>query len=891
MLVDGLDEITVPAARARFCRQIEQIHITVPRAPVIATSRIVGYREMGLRIGRGFEHATVLDLTADDKDEFVRKWCTLTEPVARRQDAEAELIKDIHSTDRIERLTGNPMLLTTMALVKKKVGKLPSRRADLYGEAVGVLLNWRSDVDEILDPREALPQLEYLAYAMCAAGVQQMRADEIISLLARMRREFSSVRAVRRHEPEEFLSLLERRTGIVVEIGKVRHQGQLVPAYEFRHLTFQEYLAGLALVEGRFPGRNRSRSLAENISPLAAKTSAIQDAIGDDDLAVSDNWREALRLCVMSCNDDNVDSALLAIATVRGDEDAQVTARPRAVLAMSCLADEPNVSEQVGLDLIDSFIKVLRESDSGPVGTTAARAISEVASSLWAPVLIRRLVVEWLSTADDQIWLAECAADAGMELIPTDPDALRRYLSEHTRELSSGDRVDRIRAALMIMVAAQTTWLTESRPRLAMVPGLATKLMAMLKRPGREAEAAAWAISMRAGQPIGDAIWSPSARHTAALIAHIKSENTTPWTACFLAGSLWADYSDDHVLARAISQRLASSDSPLAQSLGFAYQNLFPTYADPIIPLAAHSSAAVQAAAASTLGQLGDRRAVEPLIDMLSRSENRVRDSAARALGRLGDPRAVNPLLKLISAPDGQIDGTVAEALGRLGDPRALRPLLELLSAPDLYNRDTVAAALGELGDPSAVEPLIKLLSGDDDQVRDAAAFALGQIKDPRAAEPLIELMSGNDEARYTAAIALGRLEDPRAVGPLLAARQSMQSGNYLYMTVTAALAALGHDQALHELQDQMRGSSAADRKAACWALAMCEHSEQFRVLLSRDADGLEPAIDPNAKITDDDVHRYAVATRQSPDEVRRGYEQLQGKYGLRLAWRSAHKG
>ena len=205
LLLDGLDEIAQPAARARFCRQIEQIHVAYPNAPIIVTSRIVGYREMGLRIGRGFEHTRVLDLTAEDKDEFVRRWCTVAEPITRRESTEQELIEDIHSTDRIERLTGNPMLLTTMALVKKNVGKLPSKRADLYREAVDVLLNWRSDVDELLDPYEAMPQLEYVAYAMCAAGIQRLRADEITRLLGEMRSEFPSVRAARRRSPLDFL--------------------------------------------------------------------------------------------------------------------------------------------------------------------------------------------------------------------------------------------------------------------------------------------------------------------------------------------------------------------------------------------------------------------------------------------------------------------------------------------------------------------------------------------------------------------------------------------------------------------------------------------------------------------------------------------------------------
>jgi predicted NACHT family NTPase len=199
LLLDGLDEITDPAAGARFCQQLESIHIAYPAAPIVATSRVVGYREMGYRIGRGFEHVTVADLSKEDKDEFARRWCELVELPERRATVAAELIHDIHSSDRIERLTGNPMLLTTMALVKRKIGRLSSRRADLYANTLQVLLNWRSDVDAPLDDREAVPQLEYVAYEMCRRGVQQLRRDDILELFERMRDEYPRVHAARNH--------------------------------------------------------------------------------------------------------------------------------------------------------------------------------------------------------------------------------------------------------------------------------------------------------------------------------------------------------------------------------------------------------------------------------------------------------------------------------------------------------------------------------------------------------------------------------------------------------------------------------------------------------------------------------------------------------------------
>ena len=71
--LDGLDEITDSTLRISFCKQIETINNAFPDAPIIVTSRIVGYREMGYRIAHGFEHVTVADLTQKDLLEHTNK--------------------------------------------------------------------------------------------------------------------------------------------------------------------------------------------------------------------------------------------------------------------------------------------------------------------------------------------------------------------------------------------------------------------------------------------------------------------------------------------------------------------------------------------------------------------------------------------------------------------------------------------------------------------------------------------------------------------------------------------------------------------------------------------------------------------------------------------------
>jgi hypothetical protein len=505
LLVDGLDEITDPVLRARFCQQIEQIHVRYSKTPIIATSRIVGYREMSYRIGRGFEHVTVTEFSREDKDDFARRWCAVTESPEQRKAATAGLIHDIHSADRIERLTGNPMLLTTMALVRRKVGKFPSKRADLYWEAVQVLLNWRSMVDRPLDHHEVIPQLGYIAYAMCDRGVQQLQEDEIISLFEQMRNEYPHIHAVKAHTSQEFLRLLERRTGILVEAGYVRHLGMTVPVFEFRHLIFQEYLAARALIDKCFPGWDRSRSLAEYVAPLAGRTSKVKDKLGREELVVTENWREALRLCAASCSNDDVESVLQAILMPLKDEDAEMTTRPRAVLAALCLADEPNVGEATAQTVLRMFAGQVRENDGdGRIRTSTDAAAMELATSRWSEMLRLSLVEEFRRR--DTTIRTPVGGICGMVAAATisqEEETFRKWPEEQVTRITSGEESTAIDAALGIMQLA-------FEAKALIVPGMTDGLLAMLKGSAPASHAAAWALRWLNDEQMGSRAWRPS---------------------------------------------------------------------------------------------------------------------------------------------------------------------------------------------------------------------------------------------------------------------------------------------------------------------------------------------------------------------------------------------
>jgi hypothetical protein len=660
LLVDGLDEISNIGIRARFCQQIERLHIAFPNAPMIVTSRIVGYREMKYRIGRGFEHATVSEFIKKDKDEFARRWCDITELPERREKAAEELMHAIHSSDRIERLAGNPMLLTTLALVKRKVGKLPERRADLYWEAVLVLLNWRSEVDAAIDHREAVPQLEYVAYEMCRQGVQRLREDEILELMEKMREEYPNVRAAKRHEPGEFLRILERRTGILIEAGEVRHKGRLVPVFEFRHLTFQEYLAALALVDGKFPGRDSSKSLAEHIAPLAGQIELIKTKGKYPEIKetlVKDNWREVLRLCAACCGDDDVDDVLLAILTPLPGEKPEETARPRAVLATLCLADELNVSDEVVQQVLGIFVQKIEKYDGGgEVITLLDTAAIELAGSEWDKQL-RMFVVEEFCKCEalNRYFIGSFAAMISLHSAPRDNKQFQLWLAEIVGKLNSNDDSIKIDAALTIMESAFNDKIKQ------IIPGMVEGLLAMLDKNDPLAYAGAWALGWLSNKQI----WMPKPKDIEKLISFISNPNSDI-KAIRLADYIIGSIKDTQAIDLFITA-LNNENSRTRVVAINALENIVDSRAvDPLIKKLDDENAAVRRAAINALRSIGDYHAVDPLIKKLDDENAAVRRAAINALENIGDSRAVDPLIKKLDDENAEIRSSALGVLAKI---------------------------------------------------------------------------------------------------------------------------------------------------------------------------------------------------------------------------------
>ncbi|MCB0052332.1 MAG: NACHT domain-containing protein, partial [Caldilinea sp.] len=258
LLLDGLDEVKEMGRRRMVVEQVSHFFSSrrTPGNKFVLTSRIVGYREVR-PVVEGLAECTLVDFEQEEITAFVGKWTAAIEqsarghtPVAAAQaDQErTELLQAVERNPGVRRLASNPLLLTILALMKRQGVTLPERRVELYRNYVDTLLkHWNlarslgRPPTRDLDVVETLRVLAPLALWMheVSPGVGLVKQEE-------MRRKLEALYAGRGvDDPEKaaahFLADVRDHAGLLVERG--------AREYGFIHLTFQEYLAAVAIAQ------------------------------------------------------------------------------------------------------------------------------------------------------------------------------------------------------------------------------------------------------------------------------------------------------------------------------------------------------------------------------------------------------------------------------------------------------------------------------------------------------------------------------------------------------------------------------------------------------------------------------------------------------------------
>ncbi|MBV6394091.1 MAG: Hercynine oxygenase [Anaerolineales bacterium] len=273
ILLDGLDEVRDLNLRNTVVERVVDFY-TFHRHQgnkFILTSRVVGYRAVRPS-AEDLAECTIVDFEDDEIEDFVARWTSALEKQAQghtliaQADAETdrrELLDAIHHNPGVRQLASTPLLLTILALMKRQGVTLPERRVQLYDQYVSTLLStWNRarslsgrapgrDIDEIQTVRILAPLalwMHEISPGVGLVGREDMRRK--LEELFHERGDVSPHQAAR-----QFMQDVREHAALLLERGP----GE----YGFIHLTFEEYLAAVALA---LMGQGDSEPIIETLS-------------------------------------------------------------------------------------------------------------------------------------------------------------------------------------------------------------------------------------------------------------------------------------------------------------------------------------------------------------------------------------------------------------------------------------------------------------------------------------------------------------------------------------------------------------------------------------------------------------------------------------------------
>jgi formylglycine-generating enzyme required for sulfatase activity len=273
ILLDGLDEVKDLAERHTVVERVIDFYILHRRQgnKFVLTSRVVGYRQVR-PTAIGLAECTLIDFEDDEINAFVTRWTQALEQQASGESAVShdkaererqDLLDAIRRNPGVRRLAANPLLLTILALMKRQGVRLPERRVELYNQYVQTMLSsWNRarglgrppthDLDVVQTVRILAPLALWMHERNPGMGLVKREALRryLESILETQGVEDPGVAA------RQFLSDVREYTGLLLERGL----GQ----YGFIHLTFEEYLAAMAIA---LLGQGECQPIVNYLSP------------------------------------------------------------------------------------------------------------------------------------------------------------------------------------------------------------------------------------------------------------------------------------------------------------------------------------------------------------------------------------------------------------------------------------------------------------------------------------------------------------------------------------------------------------------------------------------------------------------------------------------------
>ena len=420
VMFDGLDEVFDPAKREEVITDIHRFTNDYPKARVIVTSRIIGYKPQRLRDAQ-FRHFMLQDLESDQIEDFINRWHELTftdeaDKVRKRE----RLQQAIKTSSAIGELAGNPLLLTMMAILNRNQ-ELPRDRPELYNQASRLLLHqWDIEhkllenprIDSVtIDYKDKQAMLRQVAYHMQASekglAGNLISADNLEKILTDYLKtiEVDQARTVARLLMEQ----LRHRNFILCFLG--------ADYYAFVHRTFLEYFCAWEFV-WQFE-KERSLSLEQ------LKTEVFGKHWQDE------SWHEVLRLVTGMVDTKFAGEILDYLIAQKGENEKFIN----LFLADKCLLEVRNrssiaattdqlLNQMKGLTQYDlPYYYEPHEDEANLVRKIRAQAVSSVATT-WKDDPDTLPILKERAQTDDEWAVRQAAVEELARGWKDDPDTL-----------------------------------------------------------------------------------------------------------------------------------------------------------------------------------------------------------------------------------------------------------------------------------------------------------------------------------------------------------------------------------------------------------------------------------------------------------------------------------
>lgn len=355
VLLDGLDEIFESADHEDVMSDIERFSNEYPHAAMIVTARLAGYKRLN---DTQFRHVILQDLDAGQVDVFLDRWHEQTyDDIAIARQKSERLKRAIKHSKALSTLSGNPLLLTLMAILNRHQ-ELPHDRVELYEQAARVLVqDWDTD--------RALAHFPNLS-----SEIGQREKTDILRRIASFMQGQPGGLAGNFIDAVDLVRLIEDYLRTELRLEQARSAGRAVVehllkrsfilcladggGYRFVHRTFLKYFCAANIVH-QF---NIAQSLSES-SLLALFEQHCRD----------DEWQEILTLVSAQ-----IDGPFVGRIIDRLEGLTELSAwdgkqpLPELVLAVRCLSEvrgRIRLSD-VGSRLLKRLVAVSVLADSGP---------------------------------------------------------------------------------------------------------------------------------------------------------------------------------------------------------------------------------------------------------------------------------------------------------------------------------------------------------------------------------------------------------------------------------------------------------------------------------------------------------------------------------------------